>query len=245
MKVTLKSGCNPSFTRRYCPQAIEEYGQWGFTFDRQGRSLPAVREMSMDEITALMKYFTHREVKYDMTGHDLQYVPNAPHYPGCCLVQITKFREGPGVRYWGREKHEVEYYMKHEEEIYGPQEDMWYITVSDEDKELTTEEYAIRSPKSAAEARSHEPTPSATHLYPISPRRSWIMSMLGIMSEENIVRLASIVIAAFPEVSMWRTSNMFASLSGSPRQHSMNNAPSPQNTIWVTENESPAYTNHF
>jgi hypothetical protein len=246
MKVTLKSGCNHSFTRRYCPQAIEEYGKWGFTFDAQGMSIPAVKEMTIDEITTLVKYFTHRETKYDLTGDNLQYSPNAPYYPGCCMIQVTKFLEGPGSRYWGREKDEVEYYMNHEEKIYGPQEDMWYITISDEDKELTLEEYAIHSPKSAVGTRPNTfhqaiapPTP------PISPPRSWIMSILGIMSEENIVRLASIVIAAFPEVSMWQTSNIFASTPGSPIQPWTHNVSPPRNTIWVTENESSAYYNHF
>jgi hypothetical protein len=162
------------------------------------------------------------------------------------MIQVTKFREGPGARYWGREKDEVEYYMKHEEEIYGPQEDMWYITISDEDKELTPEEYAIHSPKSVVRTHSNTYHPAtAPPTPPLSPRRSWMMSILGIMSEENIMRLASIVIAAFPEVSMWQTSNVFASTPGTPRQPWTYNASPSRNTIWVTENESPAYTNRF
>jgi hypothetical protein len=141
MIVVLKAGCDLSFTRRYCPQAIEEYEQWGFTFDAHGMNTSAVLEMDIEQITRLIKYFTHREAKYDLSGAGLHYIPNAPYYPGSCLIQVTKFSEGPGTRYWGRDKHEVKYYMRCEEEMRGPQMEKWYITINDEDRSWRTHTY--------------------------------------------------------------------------------------------------------
>ena len=242
MKVTLKAGCNLSFTRRYCPQAIEEYERWGFIFDANGMNIPATTEKSMDEITDLVRYFTHRETKYDLSGMNLPYIPNAPYYPGSCLIQVTKFREGPGARYWGREKHEVEYYMKCEEEMNGPQEDIWYITVYDEDKELTLEEYAIQSPKSSVRRHTDE---LVDFVPPTSPQRSLMTNMLAMMSDENIERLSSITTAIFPELSMWQTSNRHTSHSNRPAQPFIPTQQVSQNTIWSTDSQVPLYHNHF
>ena len=171
MIVVLKAGCDLSFTRRYCPQAIEEYEQWGFTFDAHGMNTPAVLEMDIEQITRLIKYFTHREAKYDLSGAGLHYIPNAPYYPGSCLIQVTKFSEGPGTRYWGRDKHEVKYYMRCEEEMRGPQMEKWYITINDEDKELTPEEYAVQSPKSEVGGHIHTSSAFAPPAPPSSPRK--------------------------------------------------------------------------
>jgi hypothetical protein len=242
MKVTLKAGYNLSFTRKYCPQAIEEYERWGFIFGPNGVNVPAMTEMNMDEITALVKYFTHREMQYDLSGQNLPYIPNAPYYPGSCLIQVTKFREGPGARHWGRDKHEVEYYMKYEEETLGPQEDIWYITLNDEDKELTLEEYAIQSPKSSVKEHINE---LVDFVPPTSPQRSSMTNMLAMMSDENIERLSSITSAVFPELSMWQTSNRHTSHSNRPMQPVTQTQRVSQNTIWSTDNRVPSYLTQF
>ena len=242
MKVTLKAGCNLSFTRMYCPQAIEEYTRWGFMFGQNGINVPTVTEMSMDEITALVKYFTHREVKYDLSSHNLSYIPNAPYYPGSCLIQVTKFHEGPGARYCGREKCEVEYYIKCAEEEHGPQEDRWYITLNDEDKELTPEEYEIQSPKSNVMRHTSEPVifvpPTTT-----TQLRASMTNMMAIMSDESIERLFSITNAAFPELSMWQTSNRLVTPPNILTQPQTQRAfPS---SIWSIDNQYPRYPAQF
>lgn len=242
MKVTLKAGCNLSFTRMYCPQAIEEYKQWGFMFGQNGINIAAETEMNMDEITSLVKYFTHRETKYDLSANNLPYIPNAPYYPGSCLIQVTKLHEGPGARYWGREKHEIEYYMKCEEEMHGPQEDRWYITLNDEDKELTPEEYEIQSPKSDVIRHTFEPIvfvpPTTT-----TQLRASMTNMMAMMSDESIERLTSITTAAFPELSMWQTSNRLVAPPNSPTQPRTQRAYS--NSIWSIDNQYPRYPAQF
>jgi hypothetical protein len=241
MKVTLKAGCNLSFTRRYCPQAIEEYERWGFIFGPNGINVTAETEMSMDEITSMVKYFTHRETKYDLSAQNLTYIPNAPYYPGPCLIQVTKLHEGPGARYWGREKHEVEYYMKCEEEMHGPQEDKWYITLNDEDKELTPEEYEIQSPKSAASVG--RPTTEPIAYVELTPQRASMENLLAVMSNADIERLVSITTAAFPDLSVWKTSNRFASPPNIPMQQWTPTQCASPNSIWRTENQVPSSPN--
>ena len=252
MKVTLKAGCDLSFTRMYCPQAIEEYEQWGFVFDKNGINVPTMTEMNMDEITALVKFFTHREMKYDLSPQNLSYAPNAPYYPGSCLIQVTKFNEGPGARYWAREKYEVEYYIKFAEETHGPQEDKWYITVNDEDKELTPEEYEIQSPKSDVFRHTFEPVvfvpPSTT-----TNLRSSMTNIMAMMSDESIERLFSITNAAFPELSMWQTSNRLIAPPNSPTQprvqHPQAQHPQAQhvypNSIWSIDSQYPRNQTQF
>jgi ribonucleotide reductase beta subunit family protein with ferritin-like domain len=203
--------------------------------------------MDIEQITRLIKYFTHREAKYDLSGAGLHYIPNAPYYPGSCLIQVTKFSEGPGTRYWGRDKHEVKYYMRCEEEMRGPQMEKWYITINDEDKELTPEEYAVQSPKSEVGGHIHTSSAFAPPAPPSSPQRNSMTNMLGMMSDGDVERLASITTAAFPEMSAWQAPTGFSAPPNSPQHQQTQwteSSPEHHNTTWSVTQTPHTYHPH-